>query len=163
VPAYDEAPARSLMWIIRPSSGRYGMSGLPAWEQMLEMTIEEISAAVASWAPGESLVRRVYLFGSRAKGTARPDSDIDLAILHNIDPAVPGTCDPDQEHWFTWWDHKERWTGALQARLEGRADVQQIDRESRKVVVPSLKDCRICLYRKSGEEAPETGGQRLAP
>ena len=135
------------------------MSDFLAWEQTLEMTVEEISAAVASWAWGESLVRRVYLFESRAKGTARPDSDIDLAILHYIDPAVPGTCDPDQEHWFTWWDHKQRWTDALQARLEGRADVQQVDRESRKIVVPSLKDCRICLYRKSGE-GRQGGGTR---
>jgi hypothetical protein len=108
--------------------------------------LEGLSVAVANWAAGEPLIRRVYLFGSRAKGTARPDSDIDLAILHSIDPAVAGACPKDQEHQFTWWDHRERWTLELQARLEGRADVHQLFPESR-YVRRGLKECRRCLYR----------------
>jgi hypothetical protein len=123
--------------------------GVILMEQTREvMTVEDISAAVTAWAAGEPLVRRVYLFGSRATGTSRPDSDIDLAILHDVDPAVVGTCDRDKEHWFTWCDHLERWTDALQARLGGRADVQQIDCDSRQRVVPALKESRICLYRR---------------
>jgi predicted nucleotidyltransferase len=33
-------------------------------------------------------LRRVYLFGSRARGDARRDSDIDLAFEHGSPPAV---------------------------------------------------------------------------
>ena len=33
-------------------------------------------------------LRRVYLFGSRARGDARTDSDIDLAFEHGSPPAV---------------------------------------------------------------------------
>jgi uncharacterized protein len=108
----------------------------------------DIGAAVSSWAIGEPLVRRVYLFGSRAKGTARPDSDIDLAILHEIDPEVAASCDPSVAHWMTWWVHEKRWSDGVQERLVHRAHVQPIDRDSRHIVIPALKQCRVCLYRR---------------
>jgi predicted nucleotidyltransferase len=43
----------------------------------------EIAAAVAARMPSQ--VAAVYLFGSQARGTARPDSDIDLGLLY-VDP-----------------------------------------------------------------------------
>jgi hypothetical protein len=110
--------------------------------------LDGLSAAVTAWAVGERLVRRIYLFGSRAKGTARPDSDIDLAILHDIDPEVASTCHPPEDaHMWTWMVHSERWIAELQSRV-GQVHVQQVDRESRKIVVPALKECRLCLYRR---------------
>ncbi len=33
-------------------------------------------------------LRRVYLFGSRARGDARDDSDVDLAFVHESSPAA---------------------------------------------------------------------------
>jgi predicted nucleotidyltransferase len=35
---------------------------------------------IRDWAARTDSVREVWLFGSRAKGTSRPDSDIDIAI-----------------------------------------------------------------------------------
>ena len=34
---------------------------------------------------------RVYLFGSRARGNARPDSDVDLLIVETEPPSHPGS------------------------------------------------------------------------
>jgi predicted nucleotidyltransferase len=110
--------------------------------------VTNLAAIVSDWAANEPLVRRVYLFGSRARKTARPESDIDLAILHNTDSRVLGTCDPSLAHWMTWEDHCDRWRTDIQALLKLPVDVQQIDRESRKIVIPALKQCRICLYRR---------------
>jgi len=45
--------------------------------------------AIEQWAAQNRSVREVWLFGSRAKGTARPDSDVDLAI--KLMPASKGT------------------------------------------------------------------------
>jgi predicted nucleotidyltransferase len=35
---------------------------------------------IRQWAARTNAVREVWLFGSRAKGTSRPDSDIDIGI-----------------------------------------------------------------------------------
>lgn len=36
---------------------------------------------IRDWASNESRIAVVYLFGSRAKGTHRPNSDIDIAVV----------------------------------------------------------------------------------
>ena len=49
-----------------------------------EVVVEQISdtwiVAIQQWAKNESLVEQAYVFGSRAKGIARPESDLDIAI-----------------------------------------------------------------------------------
>jgi predicted nucleotidyltransferase len=44
------------------------------------VSIEALSAMVASWAKSEPIVEKAYLFGSRVRGDARCDSDLDVAI-----------------------------------------------------------------------------------
>jgi predicted nucleotidyltransferase len=41
---------------------------------------EEWVVALRGWATSNDNVSQLWLFGSRAKGTARPNSDIDIAI-----------------------------------------------------------------------------------
>lgn len=47
------------------------LDGLPDW----------IRSELHAWAEQSTGVRRVYVFGSRAKGTSRPCSDIDIALV----------------------------------------------------------------------------------
>lgn len=42
--------------------------------------LKEVLKRIADWAAGEKWIAAVYIFGSRAKGTNRPDSDLDLAV-----------------------------------------------------------------------------------
>lgn len=37
--------------------------------------------AIVRWAQQNSIIRRVYVFGSRARGTASAESDLDLALV----------------------------------------------------------------------------------
>ena len=46
--------------------------------------------AIRSWAASEPLVRRVWVYGSRVRGTECPDSDIDIAIEHDARPGDSG-------------------------------------------------------------------------
>jgi predicted nucleotidyltransferase len=41
---------------------------------------DEWIAALRAWATNNDCVRELWLFGSRAKGAPRPDSDIDIAL-----------------------------------------------------------------------------------
>jgi predicted nucleotidyltransferase len=50
-----------------------------------QLSPREIADAVATRAPRH--VAAVYLFGSQARGTARPDSDVDLGLLYVEPPA----------------------------------------------------------------------------
>lgn len=50
-----------------------------------QLSPQEIAAAVASSVSSE--VAAVYLFGSQARGNARPDSDVDLGLLYVNPPA----------------------------------------------------------------------------
>lgn len=47
-----------------------------AWE----MQDSDILGTVADWAASEPLVERAWVYGSRVRGGARPDSDLDVAI-----------------------------------------------------------------------------------
>jgi predicted nucleotidyltransferase len=74
------------------------------------MEIDEVRHIVATWAETEPLVQKVWLFGSRVRGTERPDSDIDIAI--EIQKLPNDSC-----AWTTFVYEKERLKAAIQARL----------------------------------------------
>ena len=59
------------------------------------MEFDDMAAAVAKWASTQPVVRKVYLFGSRVRGTHRPDSDLDVAVEVFT---LPGDSSP-----FTTW------------------------------------------------------------
>lgn len=102
--------------------------------------------AVRGWASGEPLVRRVYLYGSRAKGTQRPDSDIDLAVLFRPDPLLVREQGGDmwQARYFTWEDNSPRWKNALSSLFPVPVHLEAPSRTDR-IVRPALKQCRIRL------------------
>lgn len=49
------------------------------------MDIEAIKRIIADWASKEPLVKKVYIFGSRATNDYKEDSDIDIAVeIHRL-------------------------------------------------------------------------------
>jgi predicted nucleotidyltransferase len=111
------------------------------------MTLDEIGIAVRAWAAGEALIRRVYLFGSRAKGTAKADSDVDFAIMHDMDPKLSAMFDRAALKQATWMHHARIWQADLQCLFSIPIDVQAVG-----LIYPTvwgaLKQCRVCLYRR---------------
>ncbi|MBV7515855.1 nucleotidyltransferase domain-containing protein [Pseudomonas sp. PDM25] len=59
------------------------------------MKFDDMAAAIAKWAGTQPLVRKAYLFGSRVRGTHRPDCDFDVAVEIFT---LPGDSSP-----FTTW------------------------------------------------------------
>ena len=49
-------------------------------EGRVKPNIGQLSVTIADWARGNSSVSAAWIFGSVAKGTAREDSDVDIAI-----------------------------------------------------------------------------------
>lgn len=126
-------------------------------------TPSTIRHAVTAWAATEPLVRRVYLFGSRARGHHRPDSDIDLAVLNGIDPAALATCirsappsdmptgeQPARSaHDWTFEANRDRWHSALPAVFTVPVQLERPQSADR-IVRPNLKRSRVLLYRAAG-------------
>jgi hypothetical protein len=112
------------------------------------VTLNETAVVVSRWAATEPLIRRAYLFGSRVKGTARPDSDLDVAIVHEIDPALRGigeTLRLDRQ--FTWEDHSPRWRDDLGKLLPMPLDLNGMETGTA-VLRPALKAARLCVYQR---------------
>ena len=98
------------------------------------------------WAVTEPLIRRVYLFGSRARGDYRADSDYDLAIFHRLDPEIATSAsDHFSARMFTWMEHEPRWQAVLASIVPGHVHLQQAGSDNSQVVWPSLKVSRIRL------------------
>jgi predicted nucleotidyltransferase len=53
----------------------------------MDLTCQQVRA-IQAWAEAAGYAREVRLFGSRAKGCARPDSDVDLAITAGFEHYV---------------------------------------------------------------------------
>jgi predicted nucleotidyltransferase len=51
------------------------------------------------WARDQRVIRQLWLFGSRARGDHRPDSDIDLAIALSPGEAILGLYTAKGDEW----------------------------------------------------------------
>src|SRR6266487_3577982 len=75
-PVYDEDRT-----IVSPSTGAFG----PTYNSLMSpMSLEDRVRKVVEHAPPDVLA--VYLYGSRARGTALPTSDVDLGVLLRAAP-----------------------------------------------------------------------------
>ena len=109
------------------------------------MTDIESSAAdsIAQWAAENPEVRRVWVFGSRAKGTHRPDSDIDIAV--ELEPVG------DSEETLTRWiAQSDLWESQLQSRVVAKIDLEWFDPDgSTPTVQAGLNVAKVLIYERA--------------
>lgn len=90
----------------------------------MQLTASEISI-IRAWADEHRpCVLAVYLFGSRARGTARADSDIDIAIeldLSDAEPPLMGSC------FGLYMARGDRWQRELAASLARHVSLEALD------------------------------------
>ncbi len=93
--------------------------------------------AVVVWAARTPAIASIYLFGSRAKGTARPDSDVDLAFQTR--------ANGDETPYTVAFFNKDHWRNELEALLPVAVDLQYADPDEDEVVWPAVQDHGIKL------------------
>ena len=76
--------------------------------------------AIAAWATKHEKVRRVWVIGSRAGGTAHEGADLDIAL--ELAPAPDG-----EETIAEWMVHADEWRAELQSGLRPKVDLQWVD------------------------------------
>ena len=108
------------------------------------MDIEEIQSVVASWAKNEPLVRRAYIFGSRARDDFREDSDLDIAVEIRKNSG-------DENVLATWiFEHKnieERLAKLIPFKLQ----LENLDGENTPTVLNGVRQSSIMVYEEADE------------
>ena len=76
------------------------------------MLQERWLTAINAWARQTKQVARVYIVGSRAKGTAGADSDLDVALILG-----------EERGYTDWFFESDRWRTELQSQLDVELDL----------------------------------------
>jgi len=104
------------------------------------MIDNEIAQLLAEWAAGTDAVASFWLFGSRAKGTARADSDYDLAI--ELRPKI-------KDHDWAFGDYTfelDKWKAAIRDIVGGVVSLVGFRDDLPRPFDPRIGG--ICLWRR---------------
>jgi predicted nucleotidyltransferase len=102
-----------------------------------------VADSIAVWAAENPEVRRVWVFGSRAKGTHRPDSDIDIAV--ELEPVGDS-----EETLVRWIAHSTQWEAQLQSRIAAKIDLEWFDPDgSTRRVQAALSEGKGLMYERT--------------
>ncbi len=102
--------------------------------------------AIVHWAEQHPIIRKVILFGSRARGTQSANSDFDLAI--QVFPASP-------HHYaqLAYMDWKERRVEDLEAALNQKVQLEWFAPGAGLAIERSIKDEGVTVYFRRNFEA----------
>jgi predicted nucleotidyltransferase len=91
-----------------------------------------------AWAEDEPLVEAVYLFGSRIRGDARPESDLDVAVQLRCQ---------QEKIVLKWMRNSERWLAHLKERLPVEIHLKLYDPDNpSQTVVAAVKGHGVLIY-----------------
>lgn len=103
--------------------------------------IQEAVAILREWGRSQAIVSEVYIFGSRVKGVAREDSDLDVAVrLVFADP------DTSLAHWMA---HQKAWSEALESLIPYKIDLQLFHPGATPIISSGLQSAAIVAFSRS--------------
>lgn len=109
------------------------------------MDINRIQAILSNWGKDKPLIKRIYIFGSRARGDHKPDSDLDIAIeLDNKE--IP----PDDESGgiATWMHEAKEWRKELSKLIPLEIQIEHHAGEETPTIAKGLRESSIKVYEK---------------
>jgi len=107
------------------------------------MEINDIIIALILWAWRKPFIQRVFIFGSRAKGVYKEDSDLDIAIEFD-------KFENDSNHLATWLSESGKWKQEIEALIQDiEIDLQWHDPYgSTKIIDKGIIDGSIMIYER---------------
>lgn len=104
--------------------------------------LEHDIAVIQQWASSTPIVHRVWIFGSRVRGTNSPESDLDVTVEHG---ALPG----DSDVYTTGLCEPENWRAQLQPLVRLRLDAQSYVPGDTVVVEAGLHKSSQLIYERA--------------
>ena len=103
------------------------------------MNLEAAIEVIATWAASERLVKRVYIFGSRARADYRSDSDLDIAVELYKQAG-------DESVLATWIHEHHGLAQRLSSVLPYKLQLELLDGERTPTVLSGVMESSICVY-----------------
>ncbi|MFA3918825.1 nucleotidyltransferase family protein [Ruegeria hyattellae] len=100
---------------------------------------EQHKNAIAQWAAQHPIIRKVVLFGNRARGTQTANSDFDLAI--QVFPASP-----HRHAQMAYMDWKDRRVEDLEAALNHKVQLEWFASGAGLAIERSIKDEGVTIF-----------------
>jgi uncharacterized protein len=110
------------------------------------MELPEVASVLSTWARGQPLVKRVYLFGSRVRGEHGPQSDIDIAV--ELDPVAFRGAD-DSGGLATWMFEAPAWREELKQLIPLKVQLERYHREQTPTIGKALAESSQLIYEKA--------------
>jgi hypothetical protein len=98
--------------------------------------------SIQRWAARHAIIRRVWIFGSRARGTHRPDSDLDLAVEHDASPG-------DSNSFTTWICEADVWRSEFGPELSAPLDLQSYIAGKSPTIQAGLDESSLLVYERA--------------
>jgi predicted nucleotidyltransferase len=102
----------------------------------------EIQQPILAWAQSTPLIRRVWVYGSHARGTPSADSALDIAV--ELEPV------PDSEETLpVWIANSGKWQSQLQRDTALTVDLDWFDPDGSTLKLQNaLSECGILIYER---------------
>lgn len=107
----------------------------------MEKSDDENEAIVRAWASTIPEITHAYVFGSRARGDYRPESDLDIAIRLQARGRDPSPS-------VTWFGEGDKWERQLQSMLPVRLDLQSLDDIETPDIKRSIEESLRLIYQR---------------
>jgi predicted nucleotidyltransferase len=105
----------------------------------LPIDLIDTAARIRTWAAITPDILTVRLFGSRVKGTHRPDSDLDVAV---------GLAGRPSETTILMIDNKQKWLRQLELLSGFKVQLELADRRQDPTVWAGLRAGCVLIYRR---------------
>ena len=101
--------------------------------------LEKEVDAIRNWASGNSLIEKVYLYGSALKGNFHKDSDLDIAVVINRKKG-------DANKKTTWLCEAHKWRAQLRPLLKMKLHLERYDRMETPTVHDGIQSGSFLIY-----------------
>ncbi|WP_186123807.1 nucleotidyltransferase family protein [Burkholderia gladioli] len=106
----------------------------------MESDVQSAAAAISRWAATKPIIRRVFIFGSRARDDFRENSDLDVAI--EID-GVNGNA------LATWMFDTKPWYAEISALAPFEIDLEFFDEEETPTIKAAIRRSSVLIYKRA--------------
>jgi uncharacterized protein len=109
--------------------------------------LDQIVSVVATWAAKQPLVGRAWVFGSRARGEEKDESDIDIAV--ELDLASAQRVD-ESGGTATWMLKCGDWDSELASLFPVPVDLEQFMGAKTPAIKAAIRGSSVLAYTKQG-------------